>query len=204
MATHALSNARHELFALQVALGMMAVDAYLAAFRTKGMKRSVATVCASKLLRSAKVEARVSELRAAHFAQVSKDGFLSLEEKRRGLADIWRCKLSECMDEDGNLIVAKVRALPAWCIQKWRVVETTTFRGKKVVTKIVRRTAELELTDKLRAVTVDNELLGLVPPSQGDESPEEQNARRKRAFALLRTLPGHGGHLLPAIEAVEA
>ncbi len=198
MPHHARPNPRAELFALLVAMGAAGVDAYMKAYDSRN--RRSASASASALLAKVSVSERVASLRQEHFKQVSDAGFLTLDETRRGLAQIWRCSLADLIDDKGRLRIDQVRKLPAWCIGKFEVTETSYTRGSKRPTTVTKRHCKLELTDKLRAVQIDAELRGDKPPDLDDTPTAERIARRKRALAFLAKLPGHGGGLLPAID----
>ena len=80
-----LPNPRHERFAVLVAQGNSGSESYRLAGFTVNSTRSAAAA-ASRLLTSPNVRDRVSELQA----QATVDGLLTLEEKRKALAQIAR------------------------------------------------------------------------------------------------------------------
>ncbi len=178
-------------------MGGAHIDAYQRAYGK--VSRRTASTKASALVAKGDIALKISALRKEHFAQISAEGFLTLEETRRGLADIWRCRLGDLIMRDGMLDIEKVRALPAWVLNKFRVVQTVRVSAKGRV-KTTRTTAEIELTDKLRAVALDAELRGDAPAIDPSMPSAERVARRKQAMALLAKMPGHGGHLLEAVE----
>ena len=96
-----LRNARHELFAQNIAKGMKAVDAYRA-LGGKAKRGTSEYEVASKLLR--KVESRVRELQAASATQTT----LTMQERRELLAK--RARSDGVKDSDlVSIVIADAR-----------------------------------------------------------------------------------------------
>jgi hypothetical protein len=184
-----LKKPKWEMVALRVAAGMSGTRAYREVY---GCTQSAAASRASVLLRNVKVDERIRELCTEASSKCKEDGLLALAEKRRNLAQIWRCSLGDLVDENGQPMIEKINALPAWCISEFKVTETCHVRGKRNPTRVLRRSYKLKLTDKIWALQVDNELSGDASGS-ADEPAEERIARRNRVNAMLRTMPAHGG-----------
>ncbi|WP_038164918.1 hypothetical protein [Verrucomicrobium sp. BvORR106] len=187
----ALANIRHETFALRVAAGALAAAVYRELFPRCSVAASNGS--ASELLSNPKVSARVKEIREEMAQQMQTEAYLSLDEKRRMLADIARVNVVTLMDDKGALDISKVRQLPPWCMQELTITEheRTDKDGNTTTTRQIR----VKMVDKLRAIELDTDLEGTGKP------PVNTNARigaTKRARDLLKKLPGHGGHLIEA------
>lgn len=187
-----LSNQRHEMFALKVAAGMMATSAYKELYPDCSTENAVRAQ-SSKLLAHPNVAARVTEIRQELAARMTEEVFLTLEEKRRMLAQIARVDVVTLMDDAGNLDMQSLRQLPACVVQEVNITkkERTDKEGNTTVTTYTK----LKLVDRLRAMEMDTDLTGDGPIEQ-PETTGEKIARAQRAKAMLRKLPGHGGHLL--------
>jgi hypothetical protein len=184
-----LRTFQREQFAMRVAFGWTQARAYIEAFGKH--TQDSATTLASRLAREPEVAARINEIRREHSARCIDAGYLSLDEKRRALAQIFRCDMGALLDDDGCIDISAVKQLPAWCLNELEVNERELPGG------VVIRKFKIKLTDKLRALELDNDLAGLKPDGDAEESPEEARKRRARAVAQLHALPGHGAGILP-------
>ncbi len=207
-----LDNVKHEMFALRVALlGMALSAAYREVYQTESDE--TARTLGSKLSTKLDVAERILELRRAAASQAVPGSFLSINEKRSILADVVRASLPALLDEDGCLDIEAVKALPPWIVHEFEVTETEDFaldgetktetevtRGIENPVTTVRRRYRIKLTDKLRALELDNVLSGDAPEVVQGEDPGVGMARRQRALAMLARLPGHGGHLAQPID----
>lgn len=132
-----LQNPKHERFAVQVAKGIPATKAYLAAY--PGAKTQP-EASASRLSRNAKVAIRIAEIQK----KAETESVLTLQEMLEYLTSVARTPIGE-IDEKSPLA------------QSAEYDISTTAKGKTQ-----RRTLKIKMPDKLRAIELAAKLKGLL------------------------------------------
>ena len=86
--------------------------------------------------------------------------FLTVEEKRRILAQIARVNIQEFMDDNGafNAYQAR-RKLPGCAIQEF-TIEETIRTDKQANEEVLKRKIKIKLVDRLKAIQMDSTLAG--------------------------------------------
>lgn len=192
----ALDNIKHEQFALRVAAGENQSHAYAAVYK----KRSP-TACRSSshtLVTKPDVAERIAELKRGSSGQNDLKCFLTKEEKRMALADIFRVDIGQFIDDKGRIDIKKMKKLPPWVLNKIEVHETT--RTTKKGNTITNRRIKVDLVDRLRALDADNFLEGAEFGDQGKVEPEERPESQRRAIGVarqvLKELGYHGSKVI--------
>lgn len=132
-------NDQHRRFCREVVMGIAQTDAYLIVWPNSTRKSAMTR--SSILMAQPIIQDELARLRERCETEFE----LSFAEKRALLADIARANLASLVDDSGNLKEGAGRL-----IQDWKV--TFTKDGEKHIT--------IKLLDKLRAIDLDNRMVG--------------------------------------------
>lgn len=127
-----LDNPRHEKFSVEYAVSGNAAGAYRRVYGKRTSTENSVRACASRLLTFSNIKARVKALRREYQARQVDKGLLTIEERRRFLANVVRTPIGE-VDEDSPLC------------HSFKKTEATT---------------EYKMGDKLKAIELDAKLAG--------------------------------------------
>jgi hypothetical protein len=131
--------------------------------------------------------------------------FLSVEEKRRILAQIARANLTEFMDDNGafNAYQAR-RKLPGCAIQEFTIEETIRI-DKQSREEILKRKIKIKLVDRLKALHMDSALAGhrTVPTQKTDADFKEMEQRWRHGQRDLSNMSDHMTRLEARLEEKE-
>ena len=194
----ALRNTKHELFALRIAAGEKQAQAYCDIYN-----KASASACRSQahlLVNHPDIIDRVDELKREANARPTAKYFLTREEKRMGLADMFRVDVASFIDDQGRVDLKKVRKLPAWCIKRLKIHEVTREKDGETITT---RTFDLEVADRLEALKIDNSLEEKNPDvTEVIEEVPQTEAEKKRKLAadrardVIKRLSHHGDKVI--------
>jgi hypothetical protein len=131
--------------------------------------------------------------------------FLSVEEKRRILAQIARANVTEFMDDNGSFNAYQARRkLPGCAIQEFTIEETIRL-DKQSNEEILRRKIKIKLVDRLKALHMDSALAGhrTVPTQKTDADFKEMEQRWRHGQRDLSNMSDHMTRLEAKLEEKE-
>ena len=128
--------------------------------------------------------------------------FLTVEEKRRILAQIARVNIQEFMDDNGafNAYQAR-RKLPGCAIQEF-TIEETIRTDKQANEEVLKRKIKIKLVDRLKAIQMDSTLAGhRTAPTQKTDADFKQMENNWRSCQKdLSTSIDHAADLKQKLE----